>query len=259
MGGRASAEEAILLASAVIQEAGGPLGGVFDQVISENEDALPLVDSVRYESEGGIVGRVDGRTVYIGTRALLINHRIDALTREEEIMLATGNRVVIYIAVDTEIAAILTLTYSADRRRKNELQRLENSGVSVIVRTTDPNVNSAMLARLFGVEPASVGVIDGELGDTAKELLETNIPRADAVAATKGRAESLMSVVSACVELKRSLSLTVAIQTAAAILGLVLVAFLACFGAIRQLTALVLFLFQALALAVVLLLPKLRR
>lgn len=259
MGGRASAEEAILLASAVIQEAGGPLGGVFDQVISENEDALPLVDSVRYESEGGIVGRVDGKTVYIGTRALLINHRIDALTREEEIMLATGNRVVIYIAVDTEIAAILTLTYSADRHRKNELQRLENSGVSVIVRTTDPNVNSAMLARLFGVEPASVGVIDGELGDTAKELLDTNIPRADAVAATKGRAESLMSVVSACVELKRSLSLTVAIQTAAAILGLVLVAFLACFGAIRQLTALVLFLFQALALAVVLLLPKLRR
>ena len=35
------AEEAIMAASALVKEIGGPLSGVFDQVISENEDSLP--------------------------------------------------------------------------------------------------------------------------------------------------------------------------------------------------------------------------
>ena len=71
--------------------------------------------------------------------------------------------------------------------------------------------------------------------------------------------ESMMSVISACVEEKRTIGLVVAIQNAAMVLCFVLVAFLACFGAMGQLSSLVLFLFQLFWLAVTLLLPKLRR
>ena len=83
--------------------------------------------------------------------------------------------------------------------------------------------------------------------------------RADALAATKGRVESMMSVISACVAQKRTIGLVVAVQNAAVVLGFVLVAFLACFGGMSQLTSLVLFLFQAFWVLVVLLLPKLRK
>lgn len=86
------------------------------------------------------MGKVDGRTITLGARALFINHRMPVPAREEESQYASGNQQVIYIGVDEAVCAMLVLTYAADRRRKNELQRLEDSGVSVIVRTTDPNV-----------------------------------------------------------------------------------------------------------------------
>ena len=258
-GDRAGAEEAIMAASALMRETGGPLSGVFDQVISENEDTLPQVEDFTYEDGGGIVGQVDGKTVYIGSRALLINHHIEVPAREEESQFTAGNKSVIYIAVGGSIAALLVLTYTADRRRKNELQRLEDSGVSILVRTTDPNVTGALVSRLFGIDAASVSVLEGQTAATAQQLLEGTVARADALAATKGRVESMMSVISACVAQKRTISLVVAVQNAAVVLGFVLVAFLACFGGMSQLTSLVLFLFQAFWVLVVLLLPKLRK
>ena len=258
-GDRAGAEEAIMAASALMRETGGPLSGVFDQVISENEDTLPQVEDFTYEDGGGIVGQVDGKTVCIGSRALLINHHIEVPAREEESQFTAGNKSVIYIAVGESIAALLVLTYTADRRRKNELQRLEDSGVSILVRTTDPNVTGALVSRLFGIDAASVSVLEGQTAATAQQLLEGTVARADALAATKGRVESMMSVISACVAQKRTIGLVVAVQNAAVVLGFVLVAFLACFGGMSQLTSLVLFLFQAFWVLVVLLLPKLRK
>ncbi len=258
-GDRAGAETAIIAATALMKEIGGPLSGVFDQVISEIEDALPEVESFSYEDGGGIIGRVDGKKIYIGNRALLINHRIEVPAREEESQYASGGKAIVYIAVDVAVSAMLVLTYSADRRRKNEFQRLEDSGISVLIRTTDPNVTAQMVSQLFGVDTASVGVLEGDLSGTAQKLMEERIPRADAVVATKGRMESMMSVVSACVEEKRTAGIVVAIQNAAVILGFVLVAFMACFGGMRQLSSFILFAFETFWLLVLLVVPKLRK
>ena len=258
-GNKQGAEQAIMAASAPMKEIGGPLAGVFDQVISENEDTLPEVESVTYEEGGGIIGRVGDQKIYIGGRALMINHRIEVPAREEETQYSSGNKVVVYLAVDTAVAAMLVLTYSADRRRKNELQRMEESGISVLIRTTDPNVNAQMVSRLFGIDANSVAVLEGELGDVAHDLTANRIPRADAAVATKGRMESMLSVICACVEEKRTVGVLVAIQNAAMILGFVLVAFMACFGGMRQLSPFILFLFEFFWLLVILVLPKLRK
>lgn len=91
---------------------------MFEQVISENEEALPEVENISYEDEHGITGRVNGRRIYIGNRALLVNHQIEAPAREEETQYSSGNKQVVYLAVDNALAAMLVLTYTADRRRK---------------------------------------------------------------------------------------------------------------------------------------------
>ena len=258
-GNRDGATSAIMAASALMQELGGPLSGVFDQVISENEDALPEVEDFAYEEGGGIIGQVDGRKIYIGDRALLIRHQIDVPPREEETQYLSGNKLIVYIAVEETVSAMLILTYSADRRKKTELQRLEESGVSVLLRTTDPNVTPQMVSRLFGIDANSVSILDGEIGDISQKLLGERVRRADAVVATKGRVESMMNVVSACVEEKRTVGLVVAIQNTAVILGFVLVAFMACFGGLRQLSAFVLFAFELFWLLVIMVIPKLRK
>lgn len=256
---RDETEEAVLAASALMDAVGGPLCGVFEQVITENEESLPKAEEYSYEDERGIVGKVDGKRIYIGSKELLMSHKIEIPAKEEETQYSVGGRQVVYIAVENRVAAMLIMTYAGDRRKKNELQRLEDSGVSIVVRTTDPNITSHMLSRLFGIDASSVSVMASDMGQVYKDLVKEEIPRCNAVMATKGRVESLITLISACIDEKRSTALTVAMQTGAVALGFILVAFLACFGAMNRLSAFGLFLFEMLWILIILLLPKLRR
>lgn len=258
-GSRETVQDTILAASALVNEVHGPLTGVFEQVITENEETLPDIENISYEDGNGIVGRVGGKKIYIGNRNLLINHRLEPPAREDETQYANGNRQVVYIAADAEVVAMMIVTYSADRRRKNELQRLEDNGVSIVVRTTDSNVTPVMLSKLFEVDVNSVVILDSELAKVSKKLAETEVPRSDALVATKGRVESMMNVVSLCINSLRQTNLIVALQTGAVILGFLLVAFLACFSAIKQLTSFALFMFELVALLIIIVIPRLRK
>ena len=256
---RDEVEEAVLAASALVDVIGGPLCGVFEQVITEKEDNLPTVETFEYEYERGMVGRVDGRIIHVGNRALLLNHRIELPAKEEEAQYAVGGKQVLYIAMDAQVVAMMVMTYSGDRRKKNEIQRLEDSGVSLVVRSTDPNITIQMLSRLFGVESLSLTMMNSDMTAEYQELLEADLARSDAVLATKGRIESFMSLVSACVKERRGVNLIVTLQTVAVVLGFVMVALMACLNAIGSLTSMWLLLFEGLWMAVIILIPKLRR
>lgn len=258
-GPRGQIEEAILAASALVSKVGGPLEGVFAQVIDENGEGLPQVEKAVYEDEQGIRGHVEGKRIFIGNRDLLLQHKIEPPARSDETEYAAANRQIFYIAVDSHVAAMLVVTYAADRRRKNELQRMEDSGISLVVRSTDSNVTSQLISRLFGIDANYVRILPGNLAEEYRQLVQAETPRSDAVLATKGRIESMISVVSACIRNKRGVSLIVALQTAAAVLGFILVAFLACFGAIGRLSAFGLFLFELMWLLLIILIPKLRK
>lgn len=258
-GDKYAAEEAIMSASALMNQAQGPLLGVFEQVISENEDSLPEVEGYEYEDENGIIGRIDGKRVFIGTRSLLINHHLEPPSKNDETEYSVGNNQIIYIAVDLEVVAMMVISYTADRKRKNELQRLEDNGISVVIRTNDPNITQQFVSRIFNLEAASVSVLPAELGDIYVGLVSDEVPRSDATVATKGRIESLMALISACASEKKNVNFVVTLQNVAIILGFVLVAFLACFGAMGALSSLVLFLFMAFWVALIVVLPRVRK
>lgn len=256
---RDSVQRAVLAASVLVRSIGGPLEGVFEQVINENEDLLPEVENFNYIDGNGMAGTVDGDKVFVGNRNMLINNQIEPPPREDELEFSNGNKQTLYIAVNGELAAMMILTYSADRRRKNEIQRLEDSGVSIVVRTTDPNVKAKLLSKLFEVDKASVSILNSDLGEIAGKLTHKEVPRADALVATKGRMESLMSVVSMCVNAKRQTGFIIILQTIAIVLGFLLVALLACFGAIGRLTSFVLFVFELISLIAIILIPRIKR
>lgn len=254
---RTDVEDAILAASSLVNQIGGPLSGVFEQVITENEETLPKVEKYEYEDSCGINGWVDGKRIYIGNRKLMQLHKIQSTALDDETQYAIGGKQVVYIAMDLEVVAMMIVTYSADRKKKNELQRLENSGISILLRTTDANVTPQMVAKLFGIDQGYVSLINGKMADVQKQLTQQRIVRADAVIATKGRVESMMTVLSGCVKTKRTINLVVAIQAVAVVLGFVMVAFFACFNSIGSLSAIGLFLFELLSLFVLLAVPKL--
>lgn len=258
-GDKSVAEEAVMSASALMNAAGGPLKGVFEQVISENEDSLPEVEDFEYEHEKGIVGRVNGKRIFVGNRNLLINHHLEPPARSDETPYASGNNQVIYIAVDADVSAMMVLTYSADRRRTAELQRLEDSGIGLVLRTMDPNITPDFVAKLFNLDSASVTILEPEMGEVYRKLVHRETPRSDATVATKGRVETLMNIISLCVEMKKNVNILLILQTLAIILGFILVAFLACFAAMNALSSFLLFAFMTFWALLIVILPKVKK
>ena len=251
-------ENAVYAATALIKEVGGILGNIFSQVINEYDSDLPKAKGVTLEDENGISGKVEGKTILIGNRAILMNHGIEPPERDEIVKYTAGGKKAMFIAVDGKLEAMLVMSYRGDKRKKIELQRLEQNGVSLIVRATDVNITPKFLGNIFGISEASISVVYGNLGKVYSDLVDEEIPRADALVATKGRVESLMNVVSACIKEKRVINLIVAVQNIAVVLGFVLVAFLSFFSGIPQLTSGALLIYELFWLIIVIIIPKIK-
>lgn len=249
-------EEAVLRAGALMQALGGPLCGVFEQVLSEHEGELPEVEKGRFEAGNGVAGTVDGSEILIGSRALLTSHGIEAPDQALESRYATGSRQVLYVAADGVLCAMFILTYNADRKKKAELAELELNGVSLLVRSSDANLTPQFIGRLFGIDASAVNVIGAETDSACDRLVTGQTGRADAYVATKGRVESMMRVVSACIDEKKNISFIVAMQNAAVVIGFVLVAFLTFIAGVSQISSFALFVYELFWIVAAVILPR---
>ena len=69
----------------------------------------------------------------------------------------------------------------------------------------------------------------------------------------------MMRILTACIRQKGNISLAIALQNIAVALGFVLVAFLACFSGLDQLTTPAMLLYQIFWILVILIVPRLRK
>lgn len=252
-------DEAILEAAALLSETGGTLGEIFDDVIQSRRDLLPKVDSATYEDGKGISGWVSGHRVLIGNRALLEEHHITPPSRDFEKKNLVDDKQILYLASGGQLVAMFPLTYKTDRRRTVELCRLEDNGVSFLVRTCDPNITPKLIARCFQLDKGSINVLPTRLGDVYVRAGENTKAPATAWMATKGRPTALMRLLTVCIRQRGNISLAVALQYVAVILGFTLVAFLSCFSGLPKLSTLFLLLYELFWGLAIVILPKLRK
>ena len=150
------------------------------------------------------------------------------------------------------------MTYNADRKKREQIRLLEENGVSLLIRSSDANLTPQFLSKLFMIDASSLRVIPVYSDPVCDRLLEEEGGRVDAYTATKGRADSMMELVSSCIDERKNISFIVAMQNAAVILGFILVAFLTFISGVKQITALALIVFEAFWLVAAIALPKLK-
>ena len=206
-----------------------------------------------------MVGWVSGRRILVGNRELMTAHGVEPPSREYEKKYLTGGKQVIYLASGGKMMATFILTYNSDKRRALELQRMESNGISLIVRTTDPNITPQFLAQCFQLDTQSVRGLPQRLGDVYETLVNTPADRVPAAFASRGRPTAMMRILTACIRQKGNISLAIALQNIAVALGFVLVAFLACFSGLDQLTTPAMLLYQIFWILVILIVPRLRK
>ena len=253
-------DDAILDATALMCSVGGPLSDLFDQIIKNRREILPKLEKTVYEDGKGVSGWVSGKEILVGNRELILAHGIEPPSRDYEAKYIRGGKRLVYLAADRELVAMFIVTYRSDRRRALELRRMENNGISLIVRTSDPNITPEFLSECFGIDAHSARVLPEKLGAVYTALVSSPPDRPDSLIAVKGhRPAAMMRILTGCVRQHGNITIAVALQTASAAIGFALVAFLSCSSGLSLLSATALLIYELFWTAATLLVPRLRR
>ncbi len=175
-------------ASGVFSLIGGPLSGVFRESVVDigtTEDVQIL--SVR---EDGILARVDGAEMRIGTGAYMQKAGVELpFDAEDEIFLAGGKVSILYASFGDLPCAKFYLRYSLDRGFVKTVQNLYKNGICTVLRTYDPNINNRLISKIGSLSAYSVKVVhktEEQLSDFVAESADSGIlSHTDAVFASK--------------------------------------------------------------------------
>lgn len=252
-------DEAILDAAALTCTVGGPLSDLFDQIIKSRREILPKIGEAVYEDGKGVSGTVSGRQILVGTHELMRAHGIEPPSRDYEKKYIQSGKRLVYLASGGCLVAMFIVNYRSDLRRSQALRRMERNGISLIVRTSDPNITPRFLAECFGLYEQEIEVLPEQLGKVYTSLVTAEPDRADAMIATKGRAFAMLRLLTGCVRQRANISVAVALQATATALGFALVAFLSLTSGLEHLSLTALSIYEAFWAAAILLVPRLRR
>ena len=151
-------DDVLLYAVAMVLKSGGPLTDVFNRIIGGSTDLLPPVRDLIYEDRLGLSATIYNQRVLLGNRNLLTHHNIDVPLKSDEDKVKRDGRKVLYIAIDSQIAAMFVLNYVEDSSLKESINELADNGFSLIVRTDDPNVTDELIAARFGIAQKDVKI-----------------------------------------------------------------------------------------------------
>ncbi|MCQ2485698.1 MAG: hypothetical protein MJ168_10255 [Clostridia bacterium] len=162
-------DDAMLYAAAMVIRSGGPLTGVFDQMVVNRRDILPTVKSFSYEEKMGVSGWIYNQKVILGNRSMMINHNVEIPSGvDEDKYLMRGNEVM-YLAIAHKLAAMIVVNYAPNRKIASYLKKLRDSGVSVLVRNCDPNVTERMISLSFDMRLDNIKIISSASGRVFKK------------------------------------------------------------------------------------------
>lgn len=252
-------DDAIIYAAAVIIKTKSPLAHVFDDVIIGKQSILPKVDSVQYEEQMGTSAWVYHKKVLVGNRNLLINHGVNVPKISFEQKYTRRNRKALYLAVDSKIMAMFVVSYSADPDLKRELIKLEKTGITLIVKSSDPYINEESLANLFDLPKGYIKVMNRQAARVFEKYSDMQVEKSPAYVVHNGTAKGLISSMRGALTVNGTKRIIAFLTTFGSTLGFATVATLGIVGWYSQITDAAIIVSQIVWSAFVLAVSKLRR
>ena len=222
--------ESLIDAAAVAIKANSPLAGIFRDIIGDAaEKDIPKVNGVQYEDKMGISGWIGEKTILIGNRNLMQGHNIEVppVTVDKKILRA--GYFPVYIACDGVPCLLFVVRYDVDPNIASELQRLCNTGMTVVVNPEDPNATDLMLCNYFGLPNDAIKVMN----HNARTVYEKTVRHEESVSASAGFTRSIcgfFSAVTSSIKLRGTYAALTALYIIAAVLGAVLLIYMSVTG-----------------------------
>lgn len=220
-------DDAILYGAAILCESGGPLAHAFNQVIEQRSDILPKAENLNYEDSLGLSGWIYDRRVLLGNREMMLHHDVEMppAVIENKYLQNDPDRRALYLTVAGQVSAMFIVGYSGNSKIGGMLCALEDNGISLLLRTSDPNINENMISRYFDISPNSVKILSSVGGLMYKEKFHTHKEKAPADMVHNGSLRAYINCVLTAVRLKEKINFSMVLQSFGIILGFLLVGF----------------------------------
>lgn len=251
-------DNAILDVASVICASGGSLREIFLNMIGGNLSMLKPVDSLSYEDGMGISAWVGGKRVLIGNAQLLMAHGVETPSQDFEERYRSSGRDLLYLSNSGELTAMFLLSYLPDEQVAQELGRLQEREMALLVHTTDPNITPAKISDIYGYPLDLIKLVPSGVFD-AFEQVAGERERAPSYAAYSGHAAGLFAMLRMIPEVKQSILMGVILQMAGTVIGYAMVTFFACMGGMNSASFVALMIFQLFWVLAVAVVPNLRR
>jgi P-type Cu+ transporter len=166
-------DETTLLRLAGTLERGSehPLAAAIVQGAKDRQVALSDAGAFESVTGKGVTGRVDGREVALGNRALMeqvgvpvgeVEARADALRGE--------GQTVMYVAVDRRPAGLLGVADPIKASSPEAVEALHRDGVRLVMLTGDNAATAAAVARKLGIDDVMAEVLPEQKVEKVKQL-----------------------------------------------------------------------------------------
>lgn len=255
----AKADDVILKTAAVIMKTKSPLSYVFDDVVIGKQTILPEVESVIYEDRLGTSAWIYKKKVLVGTRELLIHHGIRVPKEEFEAKYTRKGRKILYLAVTGKVMAMFVVSYNADPKLKKALRKLEKSGMTVLVKSSDPFINDESIAELFSLPDGFVRVMTSSNGRAFEKYSNMCVEKSPAYVVHNGTALGFVSAMCGAENLEETRKILSVMISFGCAIGFGVVTLLGFTGGMSELNAISVIVFQSLWCIFVELLSKLKR
>lgn len=213
-------EDAILYAAAMYIKSEGPLGLVFNEVIAGKLELLPQVEELLYEEKLGLSAWINNRKVLIGCRELMLHHNVEPLSEETEDKFKKDGKQVLYLAIESALAAAFIVSYNVDAQQAKHIKLLINQGISILLRSTDPFVTAAFVEEQLGLPEDTIKVISPAAAESFVAYREGS-PFADKAGVfNDGSPKAIAASLSSALTLHSTVKLTPIMSAAAAAIGL---------------------------------------
>lgn len=214
-------DRVLYYAASVFTKTQGPLSDVFELATLE----MGYSDDVVLTSigEGYITCDVNGKAITFGKGSVLTSQgfEIPEQILEEDRALPEDISVM-YMIFKNKIVAKMHISYALEEDFEYTVKQLAGSGLSVCVRTFDPNIDEDMIRSKLSLDKYPMRVVrEADFADASAE-----VPRADSGIVARGTPKALLKAVTYCdrvLDVKKSGSFISLIAAVISVLILALV------------------------------------
>ncbi|MBP1581255.1 MAG: hypothetical protein J6A26_02495 [Oscillospiraceae bacterium] len=251
-------DSVILDAASVVCSTKGMLSGVFTKIIGSDKSLLRPVENITYEDSMGLSAWVDGKRVLIGNRELMINHGVEVPSMDYEKRYVKDSKNIIYLSNSGELSAMFVISYNPNSAVMDELDKLADNGMFLIVETSDPNITAEKIHEAYDFPLEQLQIMPAKTNSQYHSMTEEQ-SSAPARIGYIGGAKTMIRALCDCITIKSAIVKGVVIQMASLIIGYGIIAVFSLVGDLGMLSFSHLILYQLFWSLIILVLPNLKK